>query len=396
MKSRYDVLVIGGGPGGAVAAEKAAAEGLSVCLAEKRPAIGTPVRCAEGIGKEALKKFIDPDPCFISAEISRAAITAPDGESMILDSSKCGNKIGYVVERKIFDRELVRQAADSGADILLKTNAKAPVIENGFIKGAYLEGMADKISADVVIAADGVESRFSRMCGINTLVSPREMMSGAQYLLAGIDIEPDMNIFNVGNSVAPKGYLWVFPKGESIANVGVGIQGLKSGEGHRAKDYLDNFVRKKFPGGKIIEFITGGVPVCRPLPETAADGLMVVGDAARVVEPLTGGGIYNAMYTGELAAKVAVDSISGEDYSRDSLGKYDSLWRSSPMGKSLEQNYLMKEYFVTLSDEKLNRLIHSASKIALKDFSVIQLVKELVLRNPELIIELRSAGIFMN
>ena len=86
MKTRYDLLVIGGGPGGAIAAKTAAEAGLSTCLIEKRPAIGSPVRCAEGIGRESLHEFIDPDPNWISAEISRASIVAPDQTSMILDS----------------------------------------------------------------------------------------------------------------------------------------------------------------------------------------------------------------------------------------------------------------------------------------------------------------------
>jgi len=101
MKTRYDVLVIGGGPGGAVAARTAAQAGLSVCLVEKRPAIGCPVRCAEGIGKEALSEFIDPDPRWISSDITEAAVVAPDGTELVLDSRLTGNKVGCVLERRI-------------------------------------------------------------------------------------------------------------------------------------------------------------------------------------------------------------------------------------------------------------------------------------------------------
>ena len=88
--------------------------------------------------------------------------------------------------------------------------------------------------------------------------------------------------------------------------MGIGISGIKSGTGHRAKDYLDNYVAAHFPDGKTIEHIVGGVSVCRPLGCTVTDGLMIVGDAARVVDPLTGGGIYNAMFTGDLAVNVAI------------------------------------------------------------------------------------------
>jgi|GEM_PF-6054304 2,3-di-O-geranylgeranylglyceryl phosphate reductase (EC 1.3.99.-) len=235
MKDRYDVLVVGGGPGGAVAAETAAARGLSVCLVEKRPAIGTPVRCAEGIGREALAEFIAPDPAWIAAEIKEASVVAPDGTELVLNAKLAGNKVGCVLERKIFDRELVRRAAEAGADIAVKTTATAPVMEDGAARGAHLTGDVPQVGADVVIAADGVESRFARMCGIDTTVPASEMMTCAQYLMTGIDIAPGRTVFTVGNDIAPQGYLWIFPKGDRTANVGIGISGKKSGSRPPAK-----------------------------------------------------------------------------------------------------------------------------------------------------------------
>ncbi|MEN6518127.1 MAG: NAD(P)/FAD-dependent oxidoreductase [Methanospirillum sp.] len=382
MKRRYDVLVIGGGPGGAVAARTAAEAGLSACLLEKRPAIGSPVRCAEGIGREALAEFIAPDPSWISAEIARAEIVAPDGSEMTLDASTAKDKVGYVLERKLFDRVLVGQAAAAGAEIAVKTMAVAPVMDGGRVCGTTVDRAGSAVRADIVIAADGVESRFARMCGIDTMVPRSEMMSAAQYLMTGIEIEPGTSVFALGNSVAPKGYLWVFPKGDRTANVGVGISGAASGPGHRAKDYLDAFVRRRFSDGRAIEFSTGGVPVCRPLASTVTDGLMIVGDAARVVNPITGGGIHHAMYTGRLAGEVAVKSSACGDSSATVLDDYDRRWRSSSFGTALERNYRLKEYFVTLSDDVLNRLVRSAASIRLEEFGMLQLVKALLLKNP--------------
>lgn len=382
MKSRYDVLVIGGGPGGAVAARTTAEAGLSTCLLEKRPAIGTPIRCAEGIGREVLAEFIAPDPSWISAEITRAQIVAPDGTGMLLDPRLAGDKVGYVLERKLFDRALVGQAAAAGAEIAVKTMAVAPVMNGGSVCGATIDRTGSAVRADIVIAADGVESRFARQCGIDTSVPPSEMMSSAQYLMTGIEIDPGTTVFALGNAIAPKGYLWVFPKGDRTANVGVGIAGTASGPGHRARDYLDAFVRRRFPDGRAIEFSTGGVPVCRPLASTVMDGLMIVGDAARVVNPITGGGIHHAMHTGRLAGEVAVKSSACGDSSTTVLNDYDARWRSSSLGTTLERNYRLKEYFVTLSDDLLNRLIRSASTIRLEEFGMLQLVKALMLKNP--------------
>ena len=387
MKPRYDILVIGGGPGGAVAAETAARAGLSVCLVEKRPAIGAPVRCAEGIGREALAEFIDPDPCFISAELSGAEIVAPDGSTLRLSSERAGNKVGYILDRKVFDRELVWRAAESGADVAVKTRASAPIIEDGAVKGAVLQhcGQTRQIRADIVIAADGVESKFSRWCGIDTTVPVREIMTSAQYLMTDIDIDPGVTVFYVGNTVAPQGYLWIFPKGDRSANVGIGISGAKRGPGHRARDQLAGFVAAKFPSAKTIEHIVGGVSVCQPLACTVADGLMIVGDAARVVDPLTGGGIYNAMFTGKLAAETAVQAVSKGTCTKDVLMAYDRGWRESPMGKTIARNWHLKEYFVRMSDEKLNALISSASTMNLEEFSTLNLIRELIKRNPRLL-----------
>jgi digeranylgeranylglycerophospholipid reductase len=390
MKSKYDVLIIGGGPAGALAARTAAQKGLSVCLVEKRPAIGAPVRCAEGIGKEALAEFIQPNPRWISAEMTGAGIVAPDGFEMTLESSMAGGKVGYILDRKVFDRELVWQAADAGADVYVKTRASSPIMSEGRLKGAVLDycGSSSKVTADVVIAADGVESKFGKWCGIDTTVPVREIMSSVQYVMTDIDINPGATIFYLGNEVAPEGYLWVFPKGKRAANVGIGISGRKSGKGHRAKDYLDKFVKQKFPHGKTIECIVGGVSVCRPLECTVADHLMLVGDAARVVDPLTGGGIYNAMYTGKLAAEVAADCIAKGDLSKKALMIYDREWRASKMGKSIERNYHIKEYLIKQPDEKLNTIIHSVSKLDLKEFSTLTLIKELLKANPKLLVEL--------
>jgi digeranylgeranylglycerophospholipid reductase len=208
--------------------------------------------------------------------------------------------------------------------------------------------------------------------------------------MTGIEIDPAATVFYFGNSVAPEGYIWVFPKGERSANVGIGITGRKSLPGKRAKDYLDAFVCSHFPEGRSIECIVGGVSVCRPLPCTVADGLLIVGDAARVVDPLTGGGIYNAMYTGKLAAEVATAAIAGGNVSRERLMPYDTAWRTSRLGKSLERNYRIKEFFITLSDEKLNALAQSVARINMKEFSTLVLIKELIKRNPRLLLELKA------
>ena len=80
---------------------------------------------------------MEPDPRWISADIQRARIVAPDGTSIALDEGRAGTEVGYVLDRKFFDRELVWKASEAGADVFVKTRAVAPIIEEGRVCGAY-------------------------------------------------------------------------------------------------------------------------------------------------------------------------------------------------------------------------------------------------------------------
>jgi digeranylgeranylglycerophospholipid reductase len=112
---------------------------------------------------------------------------------------------------------------------------------------------------------------------------------------------------------------------------------------------------------------------------------MIIGDAARVVDPLTGGGIYNAMFTGRLAALTAVKAISMGNVSKQVLMEYDRGWRDAKLGKDLTRNLRFKEYFISLPDKKLNTLAESAATINLENFSTLTLIQELMKRNPTIV-----------
>ncbi len=334
MKDSYDILVVGGGPGGAVAARTAAEAGLSVLLVEKRSAVGVPVRSGESIRKDELLEFIDADKRFISAEINSVVLIEPDGS---MNGSTEG--VEYILDRKIFDRELVWRAAEAGVEIQVHARAASPIMEGEKVCGAVIEqhGKTYEVRAKVVIAADGVESKFAKWAGIDTTIPLNGIKSCVQYVVNDIDIDEKTKLFYILPEDDTGGYIWIFPKGKRCANIGVGIPGT---DGYKARDYLDSFIEKKFPNGKITEVLAGGVPVCRPLNETAADGLLVVGDAARLSNSVTGCGIYNAMFTGRLAAEVAVLAVENGDTSKEFLMAYDKAWRDSNIGKKLYDTFM--------------------------------------------------------
>ncbi len=364
MKDSYDVLVVGGGPGGAVAAKTAAEAGLSVLLVEKRPAIGVPVRCAEGVWAHGLAEFLELDPKWISSEIASAVVRGSEGTEFTLKGSPENTVLGYTLDRKLFDRELVWRAAEAGAEIQVHARVSAPIFENGCVSGAVIQqhGVETHVRTKIVIAADGVESKFAKWAGIDTTLSLADIESCAQYLVNDIDIDEKVLTFFFSSSEAPGGYIWIFPKGLRCANIGVGILGTESGDGHRARDYLDAFIKKQYPNGKITELMVGGVSVSQPLSCMVSDGLMIVGDAARLSDPITGWGTYQALVSGRLAGEVAVEAIQKGDVSRDTLMAYDKKWRESWIGKVVAENYTVKESLTEMDKETLKQIFYAIQK----------------------------------
>ncbi len=384
----YDVVVIGAGPGGSLAARTCAEKGLSVLLVEKRQEIGAPVRCAEGIGKKDLQRFVEIDKKFIAAEVVGAKIYAPDGTEITLTEEMAGNEVGYVLERKIFDRHLARLAAKAGADVIVKTTAIGMERTKDGVK-VKLRRMGEEFEVEckIVIGADGVESRVGKWAGIDTTLKLDEIESCVQYLMTGIDFDPEYCHFWFGNEIAPGGYVWLFPKGNGSANVGIGV--MPALAKRSPKEYLDEFVERKFSDGKIVEVVAGAVPVKGEIETAVADNVMLVGDAARHADPITGGGIANAMKAGYYAGIVAAEAIRKGDYSAKTLRKYDELWKND-FGKDLARKRKLQQKLVKMDDETLNKIMHSLAKCNLEEISVKAIIKEVLKKHPKLLWDLKD------
>lgn len=389
-KTRYDVIVVGAGPGGCIAAAEAAKNGLDVLLIEKDRLIGTPVRCAEGVGHAGLSEFIEPDPKWITATIDGARFFSPD--DTVVDLTTLGG--GYILERVLFDRELGNQAAKAGVEILLRTSVVGLLCtenkKNGHhhVYGVKIHGMAgsDEIKANVVIAADGVESQVARWAGLKTALTAYDMTSNCQYHLANVNLEHQFCEFHFGEDVAPGGYAWVFPKGDGRANVGLGIVG---GRGHQGTcRYLNDFIERRFPGAVPLGFTSGGVPVAMPLKHISTEGMMVVGDAARTVNPMTGAGIVNAMKSGREAAKVAVEAYQAGDFSANFMKQYDRRWHRL-MGKVHRKYYRIREVVDRFDDQKLNEIAHILQDVDPNKLTLFEIFKAALRNHPKALFDLR-------
>lgn len=385
MKNKYDVIVVGAGPAGSVAAWYLAEKGLDVLLVEKDREIGVPVRCAEGIGNAGLREFIDPDPRWIAAEIKGARMVSPDGTKVELETLG----MGFVLERTLFDKELAHQAGRHGAEISLRSCVTDLIIDDGVVNGVRLEklGSIYDIECNIVIAADGVESRVGRWAGLKTHTSLHDMETNAQYLLGNVEAKGEYCEFYFGKAIAPGGYAWVFPKGDGKANVGLGISGDYSQE-KTATEYLNIFIEKNFPDSYPLSFIVGGVPVSATLKKIATNGLMIAGDAARQVNPVSGGGIVNAMKGGREAAKVAVKAFELNDFSEKVLSEYEKNWENV-QGKSHKRFYRLKEGISKLTDDSLNATANVLSSISPEKLTLFEVFKTALIKEPSLLLDIR-------
>lgn len=345
-RQRYDVVVVGAGPAGTTAARFLAEKGLSVLCLEKRQEIGSPVRCAEGVGCEALRQFLSPDAAWISSEVTTAYYaTVRDGEESGVSYGGQG-PLGYVLERRVFDRVLAEKAIEAGAEVRVKSPAVGLLTENGRVAGvtAQVQGEVLEIQCQVVVGADGVESEVGRWAGLDTILSPNDSMPCAQYLLAGIDIDPRTMYYYVGAEVAPGGYAWIFAKGPRKANVGLGVQSDVAAQ--TPLHYLTRFIEARpfLSQGSPTALILGNAPVAVPTFSLVTNGCVLVGDAARQLDPLTGGGIINAMMAGRLAAQTIAAAIERGDVSASSLRPYEERWQAT-VGRRMMRNYQIKERF---------------------------------------------------
>jgi len=348
-----DVVVVGAGPAGCLAAKTAASKGVHVVLLEEHAEIGAPVHCAEGLSLNGIRDAgVEPVKPIVSQKISRARVFAPNRSHVDLTS---GDWVGYTLNRDVFDRALGERAVKAGAELLTCTEAKAVLKEDGAIVGVRAEqrGVPLEIRAKVVVGADGCRSIIRRSAGLSRWYP--DIVTCAQYQLGGLHLDdPETNEFYVGFKYAPGGYAWVFPKSGEVANVGLGVRRIHT---EPAIEYLKRFIDSdpRFIGAEVLRRSGGVTPVSGMLDKIVDDRLMLVGDAAGQLVPMTGAGVHSGVEAGKIAGTVAAEAIEEGDLSAARLSVYrrsfEVYW-----GKRISDSRRVVEMLDKFSDDDLNTL----------------------------------------
>lgn len=337
LDQQFDVLIVGAGTGGSIAARFAAKHDLKVCLIDtkKREKIGDKI-CGDAVGTEIFE-FLDiphPQEEELSCHIKGGKLYPPNMEkSITLTDPK---QAGYIVHRLEFGQRLLNEALNAGVDLFLdQTTALDLIYEHGQVCGIKVKlknGEKSEIRAKIVIDASGfysplrkkiksdfIENEISRKDAILCYREIINFPTNDQNVM-------DKNFITIilDQEKAPGGYIWYFPKNDHSINIGLGVYMHYKG---KVKDFYHENVFNQFVKTTNFEIeSTGGgvVPVRRPLWSCVEDGIMFIGDAACQVNPLHGGGIDPSMRAGYYAANAAKEAIEAEDYSLTQLWPYNA------------------------------------------------------------------------
>jgi len=381
-----DIVIVGGGPAGCFAGKLLAERGLDVVIIEEHAEIGHPVSCTGILGVGGLKELGIKPGNWVLSELSGAIFHPPSGKQFTLTRGKVE---ALVVDRASFDRELAIGAVKAGANLLMKTRCVG--VKLGQEPSVKIDGPNGKseIRGRLLIGADGPNSLVAREAG---LFKAARYVSCVQVEVLA-DLDPNIVELYFGRDIAPGFFAWMVPAGD-VARVGLGtIEGQAMG--NLLKFIKKQTVPKKIISKKFLDITAGLIP--EPLTrEIYSDHVILVGDAAGHVKPLTGGGIYLGLSCAKIAANVVASSLEDEPTAK-TLKSYDTEVRKK-FGLELELGMRTRNLFKKLPDDALDSLLELVAKPDFKDLILKHadfdhhdmLIKAIIKKGPSL---MRSIGL---
>ena len=345
-----DLVVIGGGPAGSVAAERLARAGHDILLLEEHATVGQPVHCTGLLGDESFDQF-DLPRHLILARAEGARFWGAAGQSVAMHS---GAVRASIIDRGALDAFLATRAARAGVDVRTGTRAESVRVTRDKVQ-VTVRDAAEPIEARAVVLACGANYRFHRSLGLGL---PSAFLQSAQLEMPFPE-RPAIEV-RFGRTVAPGGFAWLVPfmvGGEHRARIGLmtetrarerfnALLGALEGEAGDARATTLSTPRLKM------------LPLA-PTPRTVADRVVAVGDAAGLVKPTTGGGIYYGMLSGAIAAETLTKRLRQDRLDAASLRDYEAGWKKR-LGAEIKTGLRFRKIMARLTDESIDALIDLA------------------------------------
>jgi len=366
MKNLSDVIVVGGGPCGSFTAFNLAKQGANVTVFEEHGEIGVPSHCPGHLSIKGLKRLgLYPLPEEIVENTFYGAIFhSPKGKSF---SVRFSQPVTCVVNRVLFDKYIAEMAEDAGVQYRLNSRVESLIIEDGFVKGVSIKQdgtKKEKSSAKIVIDAEGISSRILRLAGLSG-IKRRMLVNGVQAEVENVkDTESDMVEVFLGRDYAMGFYAWLIPKDDGKTKVGLAT---KTGN---PKELLRRFMlkhpvaSKKLRTAKILQIEFHPLTLGGIIPKTYSNGFLAVGDVASQVKPTTGGGIIFGMTCARVAAEVAYEALSQNDFSSEFLSAYQRRFKEI-LGFDVKVMLKIRKALDAMSDKKVDDAISLCTKLNL-------------------------------
>jgi digeranylgeranylglycerophospholipid reductase len=343
-----DVIVIGAGPAGLVAARDLAACGHDVLVVEEHPEVGIPVHCTGLLGTAAFDELDLPRQTILGL-VHSARFVGADHSSVLIEAKQVS---AAIVDRAAFDQALAKGSRDAGAALCPGTAVRRIAVAADRVVVTADDGQT--IEARACVLACGASYRFNRALGLGV---PRKYVQSAQVEIPMRG--PEHIEVHLGRTTAPGGFAWVVPFARGprpFSRVGVMcdsaapsrfaafVEHLGQRYGARAEAWPEPRVRV-LPLG--------------PVSKTYADRLLAVGDAAGLVKPTTGGGIYYSLISGQLAARVLDPALRAGDLSESRLRAYEAAWRDR-LGTEIRIGLAFRALAARLNDRAIDALVELA------------------------------------
>jgi geranylgeranyl reductase family protein len=360
----YDTIIVGAGTAGSLAAKTMVESGLKVCIIEKkqREQIGEKI-CGDALGEHHLK-FLGlekPTGGELETRIEGIKIYSPDENTIFTIADK--DFVGYLLNRRLFGQWLLKKATDKGAVLEDNMNFRSPIIEKGAVAGIAVKNMKTgqtvQIKSKVVVDASGffgvVRHQLPDEMGIDREIA-NEDVEACYREIRQLKQETANTTFceiYLNQKASPGGYIWIFPKGGARVNVGIGACMRENYPNPKQQLYDTAFKKPIFEGSSVLTSGSWFDPVRRPLDNMVSNGVVLVGDAASLVNPIHGGGIGPSMLSGYLAGKQIVEALDKGEPTKEALWGYNKKYIET-YGKKQGALDIFKMFLLSCSDEDLN------------------------------------------
>ena len=308
MSTQYDVLVVGGGPTGSRLASQLARSGVSVAVFEKQPFLDAPVCCTGLVSEECLSRF-GIDSSLVLGSFQSARVYSPAGKMLRLARPA---PQAYALDRRGLNQRLAQQAQQAGAVYYFGQRVTALEVHPDRIVAATSN---KQLTARAAVLATGYGSPL-----LAGLKPSKERTVGMQAEVASSVEEIEIHL---GRRFAPGSFAWLVPLGGQRALAGLMAARHTKKRFENFLAYLESERKLSARGQTLARGIT-----LHPPRRTYGARLLVVGDAAGQVKPLTGGGLYFGLLGADLAAECLSAALKEDDLSARRLSVYEKGWRA--------------------------------------------------------------------